>query len=143
MKIDWRTQNDDELRDELEGDAVAQINEEPSMTVQSFAQEVDINNIIRLYGIKDGALPPADVSQWLTGDISEYHGLDLADIMNRTRAAEEAFNNLPAPLRSRFDNSVNKLWKWVTDPANRKEAIELGFLLKQPQDEAPKETPTE
>ena len=139
-RLDWRHQYDD-TRDEYEGEIVATVNNEPSLTQQHFTEDADLNVIIRRYGIRDGALPPAAVANWLNVDLSELSEVDLRTALDRTRAAEQAFQALPAELRSRFDNNVGRLWSFITNPANLEEAERLGLL--QVKREAPPAPPSE
>lgn len=71
---------------------------------QHFAEEVDINTIMRRYGVtRELPLGPA------TGIYGDFTGIaDYADAVERVRGAQERFMALPADVRERFDN----------DPAN-------------------------
>lgn len=97
----------------------------PSLAKQSFAEEVDINTIVRRFGLT-GQLPDnVRVPQY--GDFSEV--TDYHSAMLQVRAAQEAFMELPAHVRSRFHNDPGELVDFVSDEANRAEAEKLGLVV--------------
>lgn len=106
------------------------INEDPSLTHQQFADEVDINNIMKKYQVT-GVLP-------VTGKQGQY--LDVSELPNYQESleivmkAEDAFNALPAQIRKKFENDPNQLFEFLKDEKNKDEAITLGLVDK------PKET---
>lgn len=106
----------------------------PSRTRQEFSDEADINNVMDRY-IQTGqfshvakALPfYADAT--LVNDY--YSSKEAAD---RTM---EAFMQLPAKARNKFDNDPGKLINFLKNPENEKEAIAMGLLEPQPQPNPP------
>ena len=95
-----------------------------SLTVQDAADECDINYIVRRYGIT-GQLPTA-LHPPTYGDfvgISDYQ-----TALNAINAADDAFMEMPANVRSRFDNDAGKFVEFCSDPANRDEMLKLGLL---------------
>lgn len=101
---------------------------EPSRTKQSFADETDINWIMKRF-IDAGTFPVVDVlggPQALFGDFSD--GGTLFDVQNRLIEARESFDALPALVRKRFDNDPVALLDFLADSGNRKEAEELGLI---------------
>lgn len=97
----------------------------PSLAQQSFAEEVDINTIVRRFGIS-GQLPQ-NVRAPTFGDfenIPNYH-----DAMNAIRQADESFNAMPAEVRYRFNNDPGRFVEFVSDENNRAEAIRLGLVV--------------
>lgn len=96
----------------------------PSMTKQSFAAEADINTITRRY-IQTGVLPSGDRKPSY-GDFSS--SADYLSLQNRLAVARQDFEALPSDLRADFGNKVENLLEYISDPANREEAIELGLL---------------
>lgn len=103
-------------------------NFEKTMTQQSFAAEVDVNEIVKR-AQRTGLLgdPVAMANrQAIFGDFSEigsYH-----DAMNRVVAAQGAFMQLPAEVRSRFNNDPGQLCDFMADRKNLEEAVSLGLL---------------
>lgn len=100
-----------------------------SLTVQSEHDETDVNLIIAKYN-KFGILPELKNSEpYFTDEVIEYYG-DFHTHTQKIKAAENYFNSLPSELREYFDNSVNKLAIWITNPDNAEEAIKLGLISK-------------
>lgn len=100
---------------------------EEDMTQQQFAEEVDINEIVRRFGLT-GELPE-NFRAPMTGDFSEV--TDFQSAMNAVRAAESEFMRMPAELRRRFADDPQRLLDFLDDPRNRAEAESLG-LVKRP-----------
>lgn len=137
-RFTWRTQYD--LDEEIEAELTTQtVNEEPSLTQQQFAEDADLNVIMKRYGVTDGAIPPGALDPRYFGDFTDAP--DFRQALDTVRDANEKFQALPADIRNRFLNRPDLLWAWVNDPANQEEAVRIGLLSKQ----APvaKETPTE
>lgn len=97
---------------------------EEDKTQQSFAEEVDINTIVRNFGLT-GELPD-DVRMPQYGDFTGVS--DYQEAMNSVREADEAFMLLPAELRYKFANDPQRLLEFVADGGNREEAQKLGLL---------------
>lgn len=125
----WR-QAYDQKRDELEGDLAATRCEDPSLTVQSFTEDADVNTIARRFGITDIPFTP------IGEEVTDLTGApDLRQILEARREAANHFTALPMKLRKRFRNSPEELWNFLHDPDNRDEAIRLGLIT--PQTDAP------
>lgn len=124
-RFDWRDQYDDD-RDAYERALTDSIPEGPSLTQQHFAKDADINEIVRRYGISDGAIPPAAADPRYYGDFSDVP--DFRQALDATRTAAERFAALPHAIRERFGNDPVRLWQFVTNEANNEEAIKLGLL---------------
>ena len=106
---------------------------EPSRTKQSFAEESDINTIVRRFNLT-GQLPEnVFVPQY--GDFSEV--TDYHTAMLQVRSADVAFMALPAHVRARFHNNAAELVDFVSDVKNRDEAIKLGLVLVKPEPVVP------
>lgn len=101
---------------------------EEDMAQQQFADECDINTIVRRFGLT-GELPEnVRVPQY--GDFTGIS--DYKEAMNAVRAADEAFMELPAETRYQFANDPQKLLEFVADEKNREKAVEMG-LMKVPE----------
>lgn len=101
---------------------------DPSLAVQDQRDEVDINTIVRRFGLT-GKLPE-DVRMPEYGDfvgISNYH-----QAMNAVASANESFDALPAEVRSRFGNDPGRFVDFCMDPANLEEARKLGLAAPLP-----------
>lgn len=108
-------------------------NDEPSMTQQQFKDEADINNIMARYQ-KTGVLvdPLTQTTRKpMFDDFSELG--DFRDHQQAVIDAQEMFMQLPSRLRARFQNDPAELLQWLSNPANKEEAMELGLMTKPPE----------
>lgn len=96
---------------------------------QQFAEEVDINTIVRRFGLT-GQLPNG-IGMPQSGDFTEVS--DFHTAMNLVRQAEEAFLKIPGETRARFNNDPARVMAFLADGANRAEAIKLGFIEAPPE----------
>lgn len=102
-----------------------------SLTQQQFKEECDINKILER-ALRTGVLPvvPGAIYGDFT-DVASYQ--DAHDALIR---ANEAFMSLPARIRDRFDNDPARLLEFLSDEANREEAVKLGLVEEsQPPEE--------
>lgn len=113
---------------------------EPSQAVQEYRDSTDINNIIRRFKLT-GELPPRIRKQPLYADVSNIP--DYATALNQVNEAQEAFFELPAELRARFNNDPGKMLAWVENPKNREAAETLGLLAPSPKPKAKSVSPSE
>lgn len=74
-------------------------------TQQHFREEVDVNTIMRRFGVtQELPLGPA------TGIYGDFTGItDYESAVERIEGARNAFMQLPAEVRERFDNDPGKL----------------------------------
>jgi len=110
-----------------------------SATQQQFAEEADINTIVRRFGLT-GELPNG-IHMPQSGDFTAT--TDFQTAMNLVRQAEEAFLEIPGEVRARFNHDPAQVIQFLEDPSNRDEAVRLGFIEKPPEmtrtgEEAPK-----
>lgn len=99
----------------------------PSRTQQHFKEEVDINTIVKRFGLT-GELP-TNVPHVLQGDFTNV--VDFQSAMDMVVQAREAFMEQPADVRARFDNDPQKFLSFVSDKANLDEAIKLGMIRSE------------
>lgn len=102
---------------------------ELSMTQQQFAEDADINTIVRRFGLT-GQLPE-NLNMPQSGDF-EY-ATTFHESMNVVRRAQEEFMRVPAETRARFNNDPARLIAFIEDGRNRDEAIRLGLVPKPPE----------
>lgn len=100
--------------------------ESESVVQAQFAEECDINTIVRRFGLT-GQLPE-NLRVPQSGDFTDVK--DFHTAMNVVRAAEEAFMQLPGEVRARFENDPGRMLSFVEDVNNRDEAIKLGMIPK-------------
>lgn len=109
---------------------------EETLTQQQYRDECDINTILERFGIT-GELP-TNVRQPIMADFID--ALDYKDAMNAVRAANEAFMEMPAGVRARFENNPHLFVEFFSREENREEGVRLGLI--EPQQSIPKEGET-
>ena len=109
---------------------------DPSLAQQNFKDETDINFIVRQFGLT-GELPGKPLSPQY-GDFTGV--LDYHSAVNAVLAAQDDFMELPAHMRSRFNNDPAELIDFLSKEENREEATKLGLVAAKPISE-PSETP--
>lgn len=107
----------------------------PSLTVQSDRDGCDINKIIDKFK-KTGMIERINRNPGIYTDLTVLP--DYMESLNVVARANEAFAELSAKLRERFNNDPARMLEFLSDENNRDEAIKLG-LIKKP--EAPKPDP--
>ena len=99
-----------------------------SRTKQSFKKEADINCIMAKYSktgvLVDPSRIPTRMPQF--GDFSSV--VDYQGLCNKKIEVDNYFMSLPASVRQRFDNDVNKLIAFMADEKNVDEALKLGLV---------------
>lgn len=123
--INWRQQYADPDRDEELGLLSAvYCSDEEDMAVQGDKDEADINLMLRRFGVT-GQIRTVN-RQALFGDFSDV--TDFQTALNRVKAAEAEWLNLPSELRKELDQDPARLTAWLADPANQTQAERLGLL---------------
>jgi phage internal scaffolding protein len=95
-----------------------------SLTVQSDAEDLDINNIMARY-LKTGQVPASRLQPFY-GDASALPSYQEAQQI--LIDANLAFEGLPANIRDYFHNDPERMLSFLGDPANKSEARRLGLL---------------
>lgn len=98
-------------------------------TQQQFAEESDINFIADRYGLT-GELPTILEAPSFS-DYSEIFDFQTAN--NIIVKAKNDFMQLPAKIRTRFQNDPQQYLTFMEDPENTDEAIKLGLANKRPE----------
>lgn len=99
--------------------------EDPSLAQQHAKDETDINTIVRRFGLT-GELP-SGVRAPQYGDFTD--ATDYHSAMNAVIAANNAFMQLPADVRTRFNNDPGAFVDFCSDEQNRDEAKRLGLIV--------------
>lgn len=99
----------------------------PTRAQQHFAEEVDINTIVRRFGLT-GEIPQG-VPHVLQGDFTNV--VDFQSAMDMIVQAREAFMEQPAHVRAKFDNDPQKFLDFVSSKENLDEAIKLGLVREE------------
>ena len=103
-------------------------NDEPSMTIQSAADETDINVMIARYQ-KTGSFHGSTNMPTARPEFGDFIEVpDYQNAMNILLKAQDQFAALPANIRDRFANSPEKYLAFLSDSANKDEAIKLGLV---------------
>lgn len=97
----------------------------PSMADPSFADDVDINNILSKY-ISTGVMGNVNNRQPIFGDFSDI--VDYGTAMQHVITAQDSFMTLPSNVRKRFGNDPQMLMEFISDKANYDEAVKLGLI---------------
>ena len=93
-------------------------------TKQAMKNECDINNIMAKFE-KTGLF---DHLTKYNGDYGNFIGApEYHEAMNAVVEAENMFMEIPAKIRSRFENDPAKFLEFVQDPANTDEIISMGL----------------
>lgn len=115
------------------GDESAIECKDESRTQQSFAEEVDINNMLKRFGI--GYELPENFRMPQYGDfdtITSFH-----DAMNAVTAATSEFQKLPAHIRAHFENNPAKFHDAAMDDRQRATFESFGLLKPKPVEPPP------
>lgn len=104
------------------------INDEPSMTIQSAADETDINVMIARYQ-KTGSFHGSTNMPSVRPEFGDFVDVpEYQNAMNILIQAQDQFAALPAEIRDRFANSPEKYLAFLSDSSNKEEAIKLGLV---------------
>jgi len=109
-------------------DASALDCQDPSLAQQHARDECDINTIVKRFGLT-GELPNG-VRAPQYGDFTA--ATDYHTAMNAVIAANESFMQLPADVRTRFNNDAGAFVDFCSDENNRAEAEKLGLVVANP-----------
>ncbi|AZL82866.1 internal scaffolding protein [Apis mellifera associated microvirus 23] len=101
------------------------INDKPTMTQQQFKDEVNVNNIMKRYQ-RTREITHLNNRRGVYADISNAQG--YFESLNVIRKANEAFDQLPSPIRARFSNDPAALLEFIHNPDNYDEAVKLGIF---------------
>lgn len=102
--------------------------DQPSMTQQQFKDECDINTIAKNFGLT-GQVPTA-VYAPTYGDFTDIE--DFQGALHAIQAATDAFYELPASVRERFQHRPDALVAFCSDARNADEMAALGLTKSAP-----------
>jgi phage internal scaffolding protein len=110
--------------------------EEPTMTKQSHKDECDVNLILKRYD-KNNVLTHMNKAKPFYADTT---AIDLQQAIDTVDKAKAMFDELPSKIRNRFQGNPAALLDFLHNPANEREAVEIGLLEMPPQPPAPQNT---
>lgn len=122
MPVFLRTPYNYDMREASKEAAIVTVG--PSMAVQSPKEEVDINTIVKRFGLT-GELP---VNQRVPLLVDFDEILDYRTCLDAVMKAKASFDAQPAAVRARFENDPARLVDFVMDDGNREEAVRLGLV---------------
>ncbi len=96
-----------------------------SMTQQHFADESEINNIIRSHD-RNGIIEHVHRGNAIYGDFSEI--TDLSDALIQIQEAQKEFLNIPSEIREKFKNDAGEFFKYASNPDNEDGMREMGLF---------------
>lgn len=105
---------------------------EPSLAKQSFAEECDINTIVKRFGLTGEY--PQGLRAPTYGDFTGI--FDFRSAMSAVVEAQQAFDEMPAEVRARFGNDPAAFVDFCSNGENRAEAEKMGLVLPKPVEEA-------
>lgn len=125
------------LTNSRDGDRLTTPVGELSLTRQEFADECDVNHIMR--GMeRSGVINHLNP---LSGSFGDFTGVsDYQTALHEVEAAQAEFDALPSRVRNRMANDPANLIAFMEDDANEDEARELGLLPDLDEQTAPPET---
>lgn len=106
----------------------------PSMTRQEFAEEADINNIMKNYEAT-GKWPFQMEREPMYLDFTAMP--DLQTAMHHLQEADVAFMSLPAKVRKEFDNDPIQFVEYASKPENLSKMREWGLAPPEKAPEPP------
>lgn len=107
---------------------------EKTMAKQAFKDECDINTIMAKYK-STGLIDHVKNVQGSYGDFTSVQDYQLS--LNQVIEAQDAFEQLPAKIRARFNNDPSHLMSFISDEDNYDEALKLGLIDPKPEPPAP------
>lgn len=105
--------------------------EGPTLTRQEFAEDCDINVLMKRYENQDIGAIMRRAQEPVYADFAEMPQ-DLMGFMNFMREAENAFMTLPATVRREFDNDAAAFVDFAGDPANLDQMRSWGLAPPAP-----------
>lgn len=103
--------------------------DDKSMTKQSFAEECDVNEILRRAQNGQPIISERAMKMAQYGDFTNVP--DYRESLNVVTMAQQAFMELPWEMRERFGNDPAKMVAFLQKEENRPEAEKLGLVTKK------------
>lgn len=100
--------------------------EDDSLAVQAEKDECDINTIVRRFGLT-GKLP-SNVRPPMYGDFTGIS--DYREAIEAINLADEAFYDMPADIRTRFQNDPGQFVDFCSNRDNLEEMRKMGLAVK-------------
>jgi len=117
---------------------VQTVNDLPSRTQKQYKDQVNINKIMQKYKATGTITHIRNAAQGVYMDLTQIG--DYAESLMQIQRANEAFEQIPAELRIKFQNDPSKLISYLADSKNHEEAVKLGLMVKRETQNEPNET---
>jgi phage internal scaffolding protein len=131
----FRTPYDGKARDVSDAtgvDASCAPGETVQAAQQQFIDMCDVNQVVAKYRVTGLVRVREAYARGSYSDLStapDYHAA-----MNIVAAADQAFMQLPAALRARFNNNASDFLAFLDDPKNADEMLSLGLAVRKGSD---------
>ena len=109
-----------------------------SLTQQHFKDECEVINIIKKHD-RNGIIEHVQRGQARYGDFSNV--ADYREALDLVRDAQDEFMTIPSDIRKKFDNDPGKFYEFVSNPDNKEELKQMGFI-ETPEVGKPSSVPT-
>jgi len=104
----------------------------PSLTRQEFKDECDLQKILARFSASPEGLEALQKARGFVEsrfeDVSGF--VDFRTALEQVKRADEAFMQLPAAVRTRFDNDPALFLDFVDDPKNVDELVQMGLATR-------------
>jgi phage internal scaffolding protein len=107
-----------------------------SLTQEQFAEESEINNILRSHD-RNGVIEHINRGNAIYGDFSNI--TDFSDALDQIKEAQEEFQGIPWQIREKFENDAGQFFKFASNPDNIQELREMGLADPKPSEAMPSE----
>lgn len=107
--------------------------EDETRTQQQFKEECDINTIVERFGLT-GELPN-NLRVPINAEFLDI--IDYQTALNQLREADDAFMQMPANIRSQFDNDAGRFVDYCSDPANKDQLKKWGLTRPETAPQGP------
>ena len=108
-----------------------------SMTQQHFAEESEINNILRSHD-RNGIIDHINKGKEIYGDFSNI--TDFSDALEQINEAKKEFITIPSSIREKFQNDAGQFFKFASNPDNLSELQKMGLANPQQSEAMPSDT---
>lgn len=108
----------------------------PSLTRQEFAEDCDINVLMKRFENRDIGSIMRAAGEPVYADFTQAPS-DLMGYMQLMQDADRAFMTLPATVRRQFDNSATEFVDFASDPSNLDQMRAWGLAPPAPVAPAP------
>ena len=95
------------------------------LTEQHHTDTCDINKILAQF-METGIMPPTNANPQY-GDVSD---VDFTSMQNQLATAKTLFEELPEPVKARFNNEMHTFLNFAENPDNLPELVDMGLAVK-------------